>query len=193
MKPIGILYATREGHTRRIAEHVETRIRNAGFQVESHDLRYDGASVELSELGLVILLGPIHAGRHPRELLKFVKANRERLGVMPTTLLTVCLAQAGIDRTDTPPDRRTAALKAVKEMEDAFIAHTGLQPTNTKVIAGALPYTQYNFFIRWVMKRIVAKEGGDTDTSKDYEYTDWVALDRWIDALLDEYQAVAAQ
>ena len=27
-----------------------------------------------------------------------------------------------------------------------------------------------------MMRRIVAKAGGDTDTSRDYEYTDWEAL-----------------
>jgi menaquinone-dependent protoporphyrinogen oxidase len=42
-----------------------------------------------------------------------------------------------------------------------------------KIAAGALLYTHYNFFIRWMMKRIVATAGGDTDTSRDYEYTDW--------------------
>ena len=42
-----------------------------------------------------------------------------------------------------------------------------------KIVAGALLYTHYNFFVRWLMKRIVANAGGDTDTSKDYEYTDW--------------------
>jgi menaquinone-dependent protoporphyrinogen IX oxidase len=26
------------------------------------------------------------------------------------------------------------------------------------------------------MGRIVARAGGDTDTSRDYEYTDWAAL-----------------
>jgi menaquinone-dependent protoporphyrinogen oxidase len=188
MKPIGILYATREGHTRRVAEHIEARIRNAGVDVESHDLRYDAAGVELSEFGRALLLGSIHAGKHPRELIRFVRANRERLGAIPTTLMTVCLAQAGIERTDTPPDKRAAAIKAVNEMIDAFVAQTAFHPTNTKVIAGALPYTQYNFFIRWVMKRIVAKEGGDTDTSRDYEYTDWAGLDHWVDDLLDEYR-----
>jgi len=29
------------------------------------------------------------------------------------------------------------------------------------------------------MKRITAREGGDVDTSRDYEYTDWGALDRF--------------
>ncbi len=42
-----------------------------------------------------------------------------------------------------------------------------------EMIAGALKYTQYNWFIRWVMKGIARKEGGSTDTSRDHEYTDW--------------------
>jgi menaquinone-dependent protoporphyrinogen oxidase len=43
-------------------------------------------------------------------------------------------------------------------------------------VAGALPYTRYNWLKRWVMKRIVAKAGGDTDTTRDYEYTNWEEL-----------------
>ena len=31
------------------------------------------------------------------------------------------------------------------------------------------------------MKRIAAKAGGDTDTSRDYEYTDWADLQRFAD------------
>ena len=54
-----------------------------------------------------------------------------------------------------------------------FAVETGWTPPHTKQVAGALLYRKYNFFMRWVMKRIAAKAGGDTDTSRDYEYTDW--------------------
>jgi menaquinone-dependent protoporphyrinogen oxidase len=46
-------------------------------------------------------------------------------------------------------------------------------------VAGALPYSKYNFFIRFIMRRIAAQAGGDVDTSRDYEYTDWGAVDRF--------------
>ena len=49
----------------------------------------------------------------------------------------------------------------------------------TTMVAGALADTKYNWFIRSMMKRIAAKAGGDTDTSRDYEYTDWPALSRF--------------
>jgi menaquinone-dependent protoporphyrinogen oxidase len=66
--------------------------------------------------------------------------------------------------------------KTAAEMEATIHRFTGTaawQPRVIKVVAGALLYTKYNVFIRWIMKRIVAKAGGETDTSHDYEYTDW--------------------
>ena len=56
---------------------------------------------------------------------------------------------------------------------DRFVARTGWRPTVVKLVAGALPYTRYGWVQRLVMRRIVAKAGGDTDTHRDYEYTDW--------------------
>ncbi len=45
-----------------------------------------------------------------------------------------------------------------------------------EMIAGALRYTQYNWLTRFFMKRIVAKAAGDTDTSRDHKYTDWLQV-----------------
>jgi menaquinone-dependent protoporphyrinogen oxidase len=49
----------------------------------------------------------------------------------------------------------------------------------TTQIAGALKYTQYDFFKRLIMKMIAKREGQTTDTSKDYEYTDWNAVKKF--------------
>lgn len=43
----------------------------------------------------------------------------------------------------------------------------------TAQIAGALNYAEYDYFKRLLMKMIAKKEGRATDTSLDYEYTDW--------------------
>lgn len=50
-----------------------------------------------------------------------------------------------------------------------------------KLVAGALLYTRYNWIERWVMRRIVRKAGGDTDTSRDYEYTNWAELRAFVE------------
>jgi menaquinone-dependent protoporphyrinogen oxidase len=72
------------------------------------------------------------------------------------------------------------------DVVNKFIAETGWRPRRIELVAGALPYTKYNFLVRYVMKRISAKEGGDTDTSRDYEYTDWNAVDRFAVEFVDE-------
>jgi menaquinone-dependent protoporphyrinogen oxidase len=45
------------------------------------------------------------------------------------------------------------------------------------MIAGALRYSRYPLPLRWFMRRIAKQAGGDTDTSRDYEYTDWGRVD----------------
>ena len=50
-------------------------------------------------------------------------------------------------------------------------------PARIVSVAGRLAYREYGFFIRWVMKRIAKKEGAPTDTSRDYELTNWGEVD----------------
>ena len=54
----------------------------------------------------------------------------------------------------------------------------------TKAVAGALLYTKYDFLKRFIMVQIVKGEGGDLDTSRDYEYTDWDDLKSVIEAFV---------
>ena len=66
-----------------------------------------------------------------------------------------------------------------------FVSAGGRQPGATRPVPGALLYTRYNPVKRWMMKRIVRKAGGDTDTTRDYEYTDW----NEVRAFADEFNA----
>jgi menaquinone-dependent protoporphyrinogen oxidase len=94
----------------------------------------------------------------------WLRAHSREFGTKPTALLTVCLAAAS---------KRPQAVAEISTIIARFVHDVGWQPTVTKAVAGALLYTKYNFFIRWIMRRIAAKEGGDTNTSRDYDYTDW--------------------
>ena len=58
-------------------------------------------------------------------------------------------------------------------------------------IAGALLYTRYNPLVRFVMRRISRANGGPTDTSRDYEFTDWSGLDKLVDETLGDAPADA--
>ena len=46
-------------------------------------------------------------------------------------------------------------------------------PKMMAVFAGALRYPRYNFFDRTMIKLIMKLTDGETDTTKEVEYTDW--------------------
>lgn len=191
MKPVLVLYATREGQTRRIAEHVAATLRARGFDAKTQDVRDTGQPIDLSEFGAAILGASVHAGKHEREMVNFVKTHREELERIPNAFLSVSLAEAGAEQQTASTERRDHAQSEVKRMVDEFFQATGWQAKRVKPVAGALLYTKYGFLKRFIMRRISASEGGDTDTSKDHEYTDWEALDRFVEELATSLEPTA--
>jgi menaquinone-dependent protoporphyrinogen oxidase len=53
---------------------------------------------------------------------------------------------------------------------------TGLDPDVVGLFAGALAYRRYGWFKRHLMRSIARRQGGDTDMTRDFEYTDWDAV-----------------
>ena len=186
MKPIGVFYATREGHTRRIAEHAEQTLRERGSKVEVLDLRTQADGIALNNYSGVILAASVAREKHEREMTEFVKRHRSALETMPTAFLSVTLSEAGAERSNTTAHEHAQFVGDVQKVMDAFFAETSWHPKRAKPVAGALLYTKYNVVIRFIMKRIAKKSGGDTDTSRDYEYTDWAALDRFVEQFAAE-------
>ena len=179
MKRVAVLYATRYGHTQKIAEHVVRELNSAGFEAEAHNLA-DTSSVNLARFTGVVVAGSVHVGKHESELSQFVKANRALMETMPTALLSVSLSEAGAERADYCEKERAEAAADVARLIHEFEAETGWHPGHVQPVAGALLYSRYNLLIRFVMKRIAKHARADTDTSHDYDYTNWPSLDRFI-------------
>lgn len=170
---IVVVYDTKEGHTRSIAEHIAERVHAAGF--EARVFEASAPPVNLGGAAGVIVGGSIHVGEHGKHLVRFVKTYREQLERAPAAFFSVSLAA-----TRTDAEHQAEAARLVNEFEQA----TGWRPELTACFAGALAYSKYNFFIRFIMRRISKKEGGDTDTSRDYVYTRWDEVDAFTDSLL---------
>lgn len=181
MKSILVLYATRDGHTRRIAEHICAVL---GSQQLKSDLK-NAADVpqefSLAPHSAAILCASVRLGKHETEMARFVKRHLAGLQQMPTAFVSVSLSAAGADGTFGSPEMCAKARVDVKRVIDTFLTETGWHPAQTKAVAGALPYTRYNFILRRVMRRIARQTGAPTDMSQDYEFTDWAGLDRLVD------------
>jgi menaquinone-dependent protoporphyrinogen oxidase len=190
MKTVGVLYATREGHTRRIAEHVAADLRVRGLHPEVENLREKAAAINLRDYSGVILAASVHAGEHESEMVKFVKAHRAELEAIPAAFLSITLSEAGAERVDATPLEHAGFVADVEKTIGQFFEETGWHAQRVKPVAGALLYTRYNVLLRFLMKRIARKSGGSTDTSRDHVYTDWQALDQFVDEFAVEIAAV---
>jgi menaquinone-dependent protoporphyrinogen oxidase len=179
-----VFYATREGHTRKIAERIASDLQARGAMVDLFDVR-DAPSPDWNKYSTACLAASVHIGRHEREMVAFAAANRATLERLDAAFVSVTLCEAGAEDRSKPESERRAAAADAQRMIDVFVRDTGWRPTHVLPVAGALAYSKYNVLVRFLMKRIARKAGAPTDTSRDYEFTDWPALDRFVGELAD--------
>lgn len=181
MSRVLILYGTTEGHTRAVAQAIAESLFLGGVAAD-----VTGAGTlepVLRDYDAIIVAASVHSGRYQKAVVRWVRAHAVELRAKPTAFVSVSLAV--LQREDS---RVMADLDAIVAR---FLDATGWQPGVVKHVAGALLYTRYNIFKRWIMKRIVAKAGGETDTSHDYDYTDWADVRAFADEFRRRLQAAA--
>ncbi|HET7372559.1 MAG TPA: flavodoxin domain-containing protein [Gemmatimonadaceae bacterium] len=193
MKRLAVLYTTREGQTRRIAERVGAVLRARGFTVDVIDIvRELPSDFDPARYAGAILASSIHIGKHEPAMLAFVKKWRTELELIPSTFLSVSLSQAGAVDAKAPPARRESAKANVEKMIAEFLQKTRWRPLHVYPVAGALLYRQYSLLLRLVMRFIAKVAGASTDTSRDHEYTDWKTVERYAEELASEVRAAEA-
>lgn len=157
-----IIYATIEGHTRNICKYLRNEAENMGYTVALFD-----ASVmppEPDDYDAVIIAGSVHRGKYQAAIKHYAEKYHKELNRKKSVLLSVSLSAAVED---------TELWNELKQHTEDFLLATGWEPTFIEHVAGALRYTEYDYLKRLIMRLISKRAGGDTDTSKDYEYTDW--------------------
>jgi menaquinone-dependent protoporphyrinogen oxidase len=89
---------------------------------------------------------------------------------MPSAFFSVCLTAAD----DTEEARQTS-----RKYLDVFMDDTGWSPRTITTFAGAVQYLEYDFFTRTLIRLMMRHQGHPTDISRDYDYTDWDAVERF--------------
>jgi menaquinone-dependent protoporphyrinogen oxidase len=176
-----IFFATREGHTCRVAEHIADALHDRGVAVDLLDVRQLHAPIDWASYQTACVAASVHLGRHEPEMVAFVRQHRVELVRLSAAFISVTLSQAGAQDARASAEMRHAAAADVRRMIEQFIADTGWHPEHVLPVAGALMYRRYNPLVRFVMKRIARKAGAPTDSSRNYDFTDWPALDRFVD------------
>jgi menaquinone-dependent protoporphyrinogen oxidase len=177
MTRILVVYGTTDGHTASIA-------RRLGEALTRHGVLAD--VVQARETGLrpagydgVIVAASVHGGVYQPVVRRWVRRHAAVLDDMPTAFVSVSLGLLQAE---------PAVRNAVEDIVSRFLRETGWRPTLTQSVAGAVLFTKYGWLKRRLMRRIVAKAGGPTDTTRDHVFTDWEALDRFARSFAHEVE-----
>lgn len=170
---IVVLFETGEGQTRKIADFIADKTRQAGHDVTLVDTSDKLVQLSLGGAEKVILAAPVHERRHPRNFEVAVSAATQDLAKRPTLMISVSLKAAF-------PEGLEEAQDYLTEME----MRTGFEPTQKALIAGAVRTDSYDYFQRQIVQ-YVALEGHETELRDGVrEFTDWDALADTVAAFL---------
>ena len=180
MMRVLVPYGTTEGLTARISEYVADVARSHGHEAETVNIK-DSETPKPDGYDAVIVGASIHMGKHESYVLDFVRKNRDVLERLPSAFFSVSMAAH-----DNPEE----AEGYIEEFE----RESGWRPVRVGLFGGALLYTHYGFIKRHLMKKIARDKGNpDTDISRDYVYTEWDGVKRFVEEFLETLLPEAAR
>lgn len=156
-----ILYSSRDGQSKKIADFIAQQL-TSHQEIDIQPLSQQTA-VDFSKICCVIIGASIRYGHFHKDLYHFVKTYDKQLNAIPSAFFAVNLTARKANK-DTP---------MTNVYTRKFLQKIEWKPTHTAVFAGALYYPRYNFFDRLMIQFIMRITGGETDSTKEIEYTNW--------------------
>ena len=169
-----VLFATWHGKARAIAEHITSIALANGIAAEAHEtaeIWRDGIDPSYQA---VIVVSSVHFGKHPQAMQRLVRSTVTQLGALQTAFVSISGASASLDG-------REEAEGYIRR----FLRATGWDPDFSYACAGATQFTKYGPFLRMMMKFTSRIAGRGTDTTHDYDYTNWSALDAFTHLFIE--------
>ncbi|MCP2231481.1 menaquinone-dependent protoporphyrinogen IX dehydrogenase [Erwinia aphidicola] len=162
-----ILFSSRDGQTREIAFYIANQIKGERecdvFNIQLVD------EIEWAQYDRVLIGASIRYGHFQPVVAKFVKTHLKELQQRSSGFFSVNL-------TARKPEKRTPQTNAYTRK---FLLQSPWEPDCCAVFAGALRYPRYGFFDRIMIQLIMRMTNGETDASKEVEYTDWQQVTRF--------------
>ncbi|UVK76631.1 MAG: protoporphyrinogen oxidase [Sodalis sp. Fle] len=156
-----ILYLSHDGFTQKIAGVIATYLAD---QCECNVVDLCRAREhDLQAYQRVVIGASIRYGHFAAELDRFIYKQLNWLICIPSAFYSVNLTARKADKC-TP---------ATNVYTRKFLAKTAWRPDLCAVFAGALRYPCYHWFDCLMIQLVMLMTGGETDCSKEVEYTDW--------------------
>ena len=162
-----LIYSSIDGHTFKISEYLKEKCKTT-ISLELIPI-HDAKNISLDEYEIIIIGASIRYGKHSLEVTKLVKENLEILNKKKTAFFSV----------------NAVARKPGKNLSSnnpyviKFLNKTNWKPNVASVFAGKIDYPKYKFFEKMIIRLIMFITKGPTDTSKSYEFTNWLKVDEF--------------
>lgn len=157
MSKVLIAYSTVDGQTLKISQRISEEIKEEVVIKSFEEIK------SLIEYDKIIVASSIRYGKFPKSLYKFVESNQQQLEEKQADFFGVNL----IART---PEK---CLIENNVYVRKFLESISWEPHHVEIFAGALKYTKYRAFDKLMIRLIMKKTGGPTDTKVDTEFTNW--------------------
>lgn len=173
-----ILYSSRFGQCQRIAQTMATQLEVLGNLCEVINLE-DGKALAkpAGHYDSIVITASIRYGYYHSKVKSFVQEHKHTLEKVLDVFVPVNLIAR-------KPEKRTLETNVYARK---FLEKTGWKPKILSIMPGALRYPLYNPIDRFMIQLIMRMSKGETDASKEIDYTDWEevrALARRIDKKL---------
>lgn len=168
-----VAFGTSEGQTRKIAEAVAARVHGLGHVGHVFDTAGSLAGIDVDSYDKIVVAGSVHQKRHQESVEDFVTAKLPVLQNKPVLFLSVSLSAAFSE-----------GIAEAQSYVDAFFANTSWKTAQSLLVAGALQYTEYDYFQEQVIEHIVLKGRKMEGPKVDLELTNWASLFQVIDSFV---------
>ncbi|MCQ1061302.1 menaquinone-dependent protoporphyrinogen IX dehydrogenase [Photobacterium sp. ZSDE20] len=169
MEKVLLLHSSSDGQTVKILKYIEKNL-GEGCACELVDLNTI-TSVNFADYSRVLIGASIRYGHLNKKLYKFIENN----------LLALKQAKVGFFCVNLTARKEGKNTPETSVYMKTFLRRSPWQPELQAVFAGALRYPRYGWLDRMMIQFIMRITGGETDTSKEVEYTDWQKVEAFAD------------
>lgn len=172
-----VIYATCEGQTERIAQRIAAKMTERGLPTDIFDVtQNDVVGLAVESYQAVVLGSSLHYAEHDPRIAWCIGEHRDYLSRIPSAFFSVSLgiiSQHYRDRIE------------ARFLADEFLRDQGFSPSRIAFFAGALCYSKYGWIKKHLMHWIADKSGSETEMDRDYDYTDWQAVEDFANEFAD--------
>lgn len=169
---VGLLYATVDGHTTKIATKIQKVFKENGKQL--HTYKIGEFYEDISSFDKLIIGSSIRYGVHDKDIIKFIEENKVELDKIKTAFFSVNLVARKPEKST--PETNPYVVKFFKKIN--------WKPTLKEVFAGMLDYKKYGLFDRIMIQFIMFITKGPTNKNTVIEYTNWEKVEEFAKKVL---------